>query len=307
MSTTLLDVQRRMAAAVMEPLTSADTMRPRRHDGVVMAQDAPEFIKPSATLSSLERLEIYNRQYWFRLFDSFEDDFPGLKAVLGQKRFERLMRAYIADCPSTSYTLRDLGVGLFDWIVEHEEFTGADHVPAQDMVRLEWAHIEAYDGASYPTLAPEYLAAITGETCLGLQPCVRLLALSYPVDEFLVRLRQDIPASSDASSNNASTTRKLHPVRRKVSVSAMPIWLAVHRQDFTVYYKRLQREEFQMLVALQSGQSLDEVFSAGFVESSISEDGRPRFIQECFSQWTTLNWLTDRTSLHRASGSGPTQ
>ncbi len=291
MSTTLLDVQKRMAAAVMEPLTHADTMRPRRHDGIVMAQEVPEFIKPSATLSSFERLEIYNRQYWFRLFDSFEDDFPGLKSVLGAKRFDRLMRAYIADCPSTSYTLRDLGARLFDWIVEHEEFTGADHVLAQDMVRLEWAHIEAYDGASYPTLNPEYLASITGETCLGLQPCVRLLALSYPVDEFLVRLRQDVPARSDASSNNASATRKLHPVRRKISVSAMPIWLAVHRQDFTVYYKHLQREEFQMLIALQSGQSLDEVFSAGFVKSSMSEDGRPRFIQECFSQWTTLSWL----------------
>jgi hypothetical protein len=304
MSTTLLDVQRRMAAAVMEPLTAADTLRPRRLDGVVMTQEAPEFIKPSATLSSLERLEIYNRQYWFRLFDSFEDDFPGLKAVLGQKRFERLTRAYIADCPSTSYTLRDLGARLFDWIVEHEGFTGADHVLAQDMVRFEWARIEAYDGASYPTLAPEYLASITGETCLGLQPCVRLLALSYPVDEFLVRLRQDVHASSDASSNNASATRKLHPVRRKIIISAMPIWLAVHRQDFTVYYKRLQREEFQMLIALQSGQSLDEVFSAEFLKSSVSEDDRPRFIQECFSQWTTLSWLFAPNSSHVSNDLG---
>ncbi len=304
MSTMLLDVQRRMAAAVMEPLAPRDTMHPRRHDGVVMVQEAAEFIKPSATLSSFERLEIYNRQYWFRLFDSFEDDFPGLKSVLGRKRFDRLMRAYIEDCPSTSYTLRDLGAGIFDWIVEHEEFTGADHVLAQDMVRLEWAHIEAYDGASYPTLTPECLASITGETCLGLQPCVRLLALSYPVDELLVRLRHDHSTRSEASSNNASATRKLHPVRRKVSVSAMPIWLAVHRQDFTVYYKRLQRDEFQMLVALQSGQSLDEVFSAGSVESFMSEDCRPRFVQECFSQWTTLSWLYAPDSSHVSNDLG---
>jgi len=298
MSTTLLDIQRRMAAAVMEPLSPRDTMRTRRRDGVVMAQEAPEFIRPSATLSSFERLEIYNRQYWFRLFDSLEDDFPGLKAVLGKKCFDRLMRAYIAGCPSTSYTLRDLGMKLLGWIIEHEEFAGVDHVLAQDMVRLEWAHIEAYDGASHPTPSPEFLGSIMGETCLGLQPCVRLLALSYPVDEFLVRLRQDDPARSEASSNSASATRKLRPVRRKVFVSAMPIWLAVHRQNFTVYYKRLQREEFQMLVALQSDQSLDEVFSAGFVESSMSEDIRPGFIQECFRQWTTLSWLYEPASFH---------
>ncbi len=124
------------------------------------------------------------------------------------------------------------------------------------------------------------------------------------MDEFLVRLRQDVPARSDASSNNASATRKLHPVRRKISVSAMPIWLAVHRQEFTVYYKRLQREEFQMLVALQLDQSLDEVFSAGFVKSSMSEDDRPRFIQECFSQWTTLSWLYASDSSHVSNDLG---
>src|SRR5260370_14613519 len=95
------------------------------------------FRSPSATLSSVERLEIYNRQYWFRLFDSFEEDFPGLKAVLGEKRFERLMRAYITDRPSTSYTLRDLGARLPDWLIKNEAFTGSDSVLAQDVVRLE--------------------------------------------------------------------------------------------------------------------------------------------------------------------------
>lgn len=105
----LLELQRRMAAAVMEPLTHRESMRKRHRDGLVMANEAPQFIKPSQTLTSFERLEIYNRQYWFRLYDSFEEDFPGLKAVLGRKRFKRVMRAYIADRPSCSYTLRDLG------------------------------------------------------------------------------------------------------------------------------------------------------------------------------------------------------
>jgi hypothetical protein len=65
----------------------------------------------------------------------------------------------------------------------------------------------------------------------------------------------------------------------------------LHRQDFTVYYKRLQREISQMLVALQSGQSLNEVFSAGSVENPMSKQVRPHFIQQCFSQCTTLGWL----------------
>ncbi len=286
----LLDIQRRMAAAVMEPLTRDETMRKRRRDGINMTLEAPQFIKAGATLTSFERLEIYNRQYWFRLYDSFEDDFPGLKAVLGSRRFDRLMRAYIADRPSTSYTLRDLGSGLTDWLAQNESFTGSESVLAQDVVRLEWAHIEAYDGADYPVPDPEFMASITAETRIGLQPHVRLLALSYPADEFMVRLRRD-DGSSDISSNNASAERKVRPVRRGVQVSAEPVWLAVHRQDFTVYYKRLKLEEYQMLTALQSGMPLGEVFAAGFDGSSMNEDARPGFLQDCFQQWTTLRWL----------------
>ncbi len=66
MSTALLDLQRRMASAVMEPLSIGDIMGTSRRDGTNMIQEAAGFIKPSDALSSFERLEIYNRQYWFR-------------------------------------------------------------------------------------------------------------------------------------------------------------------------------------------------------------------------------------------------
>ena len=66
MSTALVELQRRMAAAVMEPLAHDDVMRKSRRDGTNMADEAAAFIKPSDALTSFERLEIYNRQYWFR-------------------------------------------------------------------------------------------------------------------------------------------------------------------------------------------------------------------------------------------------
>ena len=76
MSTSLLELQRRMAAAVMQPLTADDFSRKRRADGSVMADDAADFIKPSHILSSFERLEIYNRQYWFRLYGRLHRRLP---------------------------------------------------------------------------------------------------------------------------------------------------------------------------------------------------------------------------------------
>ena len=84
----LLDLQRRMASAVMQPITKTDRMARRDPQGRSNAKEAKEFIKPNSRLTSFERLEIYNRQYWFRILDSFAEDFPGLRAVVGRKRFD---------------------------------------------------------------------------------------------------------------------------------------------------------------------------------------------------------------------------
>src|SRR5580693_7235917 len=125
-----------MAAALMRPLVAGDRVDPK----------APvDYIKPNDRLTSLERLEIYSRSYWYRLLDSLWEDFPGLRAVLGQRAFHRLSRAYLADCPSQSFTMRDLGSRLEGWLRRNPRYAGSRQALALDMVRLEWAHIEAFD------------------------------------------------------------------------------------------------------------------------------------------------------------------
>src|SRR2546423_871230 len=91
---TLLELQRRMAADVMQSLTTSDHIAPKTGAG---------YVKPNDRLSSRERLEIYNRQYWFRVIDSMYEDFAGLCAVLGQRAFDRLVRAYVAERPSETF------------------------------------------------------------------------------------------------------------------------------------------------------------------------------------------------------------
>lgn len=290
MSGVLVELQKRMAAAVMEPLTRNETTRRIRRDGVAMEREAAAFIKPNDSLSSLERLEIYNRQYWFRLYSSFEDDFPGLQAVLGRRQFERVMRAYLDECPSISFTLRDLGSRLHAWLTNHKEFTAPKSRLAEDIAGLEWAHIEAYDAATTPPPTPEFFANVTEATVFQLQPSVRLLDLSYPVDDLMIAVRQDA-GSNDTSTNNATATRKVSTLRRVANLPPDRIWLAVHRQEFTVYYKRLTPEEFRMLTAIQAGNALGVAFEAAFANSTMDEADRPAFLQECFHQWAILGWL----------------
>ena len=64
----LKQIQGRMAAALMLPLTRS--ARPRiGRSRQSMAEEAAAFIKPNSRLTSLERLDIYSRSYWFRLVD----------------------------------------------------------------------------------------------------------------------------------------------------------------------------------------------------------------------------------------------
>src|ERR1700688_2058364 len=158
----LLNLQRRMARAVMTPLTPSERMRRVAPDGRPMRAVASEFIKPNDRLTSFERLEIYNRQYWFRLLSSMIEDFPGLRAVLGDRRFDAMCKAYLVDCPSRSFTLRNLGAQLESWLRKHPRWAGPKDALAVDIARLEWADIEAFDGAGEPVRRPENLGSDAG-------------------------------------------------------------------------------------------------------------------------------------------------
>lgn len=286
----LLELQRRVAAAIMHPLTRSETMPRKRRDGASNKAEADAIIKPNDRLSSFDRLEIYNRQYWFRLYSSFEEDFPGLKAIVGGKKFDTLMRRYLTDCPSKSFSLRNLGSQLEAWLVAHPEYLEPRRDLAMDMVRLEWAHIETFDSAEAPLLDPDDLASIDENSRLHLQPHLRILELRYPVEDLLIELRSE-NGSSDASSNNASISRKTKRVRRVAMLEPEQIYLALHRHQNSVYYKRLHAEDYRLLEALLAGQPIGAAIDAAFESSAIAEDDRGAFLQQAFASWAALGWF----------------
>lgn len=286
----LAQLQRRMAAAVMQPLTLSEQMKRRDPEGRSNAREAEEFIKPNDRLTSFERLEIYNRQYWFRLFSSFQEDFPGVEAIVGRKRFQMLMRAYLEACPSTSFSLRNLGSRLVAWLDENQSFAAPHFEAAREMAALEWAHIEAFDGLALPRLTPEMLLGVGETSHIALQPHLGLIRAHYAVDDALLAVRSET-GSSNSSSNNASTgyiARKLRTLR---SLPREDIFLAVHRHEDSVYYKRLSREDFQILLALREEKTLGEAIDVGFENSGIPEEQRPEYLQLAFGHWMELGWF----------------
>jgi Putative DNA-binding domain len=287
---TLLELQRRMAEAVMLPLTRTDSMQRKTPKGRSMKAEAAAFIKPNDRLTSFERLEIYNRQYWFRIISAFAEDFPGLAAAVGPVPFDKLTRAYLADCPSQSFTLRNLGSRLESWLSDHPEHAGKKPELALDVVRLEWAYIEAFDNAAERALTLADLGQLDGDSQLSLQPHLRLLQLLHTVDDFVIDVHRR-QASQTVASNAVTGAKRSRSRRLPASLKRSDIFLGVHRYENAVYYKRLEREEYQLLRALYTDKTLGEALDRAFLSSSVPEDQRPARVQRWFANWAELGWF----------------
>ena len=286
-SMSLTELQREMAAAVMMPLTSDEAMQETGADGRAMTDVAATFIAPNSRLSAFERLEIYNRQYWFRVLHALAEDFPALRAVVGTSRFEALSVAYLTAHPSRSFSLRNLGSKLVDWLTANPEWTGRRHALAIDVARVEWAFVEAFDNAERRPLTLDQIAALDGSSTFALQPHVQLLALAYPADDITLALhqREKRQTSEAGVRHEEEAPAHLPRLRRR------PTWVVAHRVDFNVYYRRLEREEYLTLVAIRNGRTLAEALDAGFAGSRIAEGRRPRYVREWFGNWAELGWI----------------
>ena len=296
----LAQIQRKMARAVLAPLAPGYRMRRQAPGGGSMPRYAATFIKPNDRLTSFERLEIYNRQYWFRVLSCLADDFPGLRAVLGERKFDRLSEAYLAECPSRSFTLRNLGSRLPGWIERHPSFVRPHTRLALDMARLEWAEVVAFDGPRETPLQPQDLVeGFDPRMKLTIQPYITLLALQFPVDDLLLEVNKR-SEDGEAASNAVADRRKRASVRRFRALQPQPIFLAVHRHDDSVYFRRLEPEAYALLAALHEGRAISMAIAAAFRKSAIPMAERAETVREWFEIWSALGWFC-RPSARRAT------
>jgi len=274
-----------MATALLRPLTRDDNLQPRWIDGRPMEEVAAEFIKPNDRLSAFERLQLYNRMYWFRLFDAIRDDCPGLLAALGERAFGRLAQAYLEGCPSRSFTLRDLCSRLERFIRENPRLTAPRTALAVDIARFEWAQTVAFDGQAREVVSAAHLAATSPSRLrLGLQPYVTLLDLRYPVDSYLIRVKRRDALRSEASNTPGAAT--VHRAARRAAVPRQSrTFVAVHRLNDRLFYKRLEPAAFRILGALAGGRTLSAAIAAGGPAAT------PQRVRHWFKVWMALGWF----------------
>jgi hypothetical protein len=293
----LRELQRDMWEAVRQPLTSNDGMASRLTDGRVTRELAEKIIKPNDRLSSFERLEIYNRQYWFRILDSFGEDFPGLRAIVGDERFDALAHAYLAENPSRTFSLRNLGQKLEAWLRANPKWIDPRRQLGLDMVLLEWAEIEAFDGPELPPMTMDDVRRLLPEATLHLQPYIRMLELQYPVDDLLIAIRKSGDFDETAVSNTQAARKGRERQRGFGDMKKESIFLVVHRVDYSVYFKRIDQSSFLVLQALGKGLSLADAIYVAFADLKVASAAQSQLVQQWFQDWATRGWFCRPTVL----------
>jgi hypothetical protein len=166
------------------------------------------------------------------------------------------------------------------------------------MVRLEWADIEAFDGEAEP---PLHLGDLSGGSVpslrLRVQPYVQLLELHYPVDDLAIAVREE-DEIADFASNALTENRRSMKVRAVAVLEPKQIFVVVHRMDFSVYFRRIEGEEFALLSALRSGKTIERAIELAFQRSSVPEFDRAAFVRRCFQTWATLGWFCRPEEIH---------
>jgi len=159
-----------------------------------------------------------------------------------------------------------------------------------DVARLEWDYVEAFDRASLPPLSTADLAGLLPDSTLSLQPHLQLLDLRYPVDEVVLAIRKATPEIDIVS--NAAAERKTTPRVSLPRIRRSPVYLAVHRFDNSVYYRRIDREAFLLLSAVRNGDPITIVIEKAFAQSGLEAREQASKIREYFAHASELGWFT---------------
>ena len=239
----LARIQRWMQTCILDQGTCEEAITSEKAQAEIPADVAREVVRPSKTLSALERLDIYRGMYLLRMEEALAIDFPGLKRFLGDDEFMGLVARYVDVYPSRSYTLNRLGDHLLDFLGTVDDLPKVEFV--RELARLEFALTAVFDAEESAPLSEAAVRAVPQEAWENarLKPiaALRLLAFAYPVSLYIGAVDEENPFPRVA--------------RKKT-------WVVAYRRDFHVHRMDLAEPAFELLSALVAGETVGQAIVA---------------------------------------------
>lgn len=261
----LSTLQEKIASALMEP-------RPLM-ESAEMTTLGESVATGNDRLSPTEQLDIYREQFWLRHTGVMEEDFASVAHFMGHDAFHSLCADYFLALPPNDYSLRNLGAAFADFAGAAESIADRDAVV--DLIRTEWAFIEAWDSADAPPLDGAKIAT-AGEADwpnarLTLHPSVQLLRLGSAAHEYRAKVRKSEVAE----------------LRREETC------LVVYRGPEAILYIDIPKPAFVLLEKLRRGSPLGAACEETVRETGADETEFEGNVGAWFQNWTAYGWVSD--------------
>jgi uncharacterized protein (UPF0276 family) len=216
-----------------------------------------EWIREKIEFPAKKQLGVYVNAYRWRLFDVVAEDYPVLKAYLGEDRFESLINDFITAVPPQHFN-----VARYAALLPAYQHTHPSHdAVSGELCLLETAIAQLADAQETEVLTPEYLTGMTPDALMAsrLYPrkALQLFAFSYSVNHYYNAVKEET---------------------KLTAITQQPSYLAVFRHEDVVWRMDLEDQEYQLLSALFAGETVGVALSA--LDESTSAN-----ISEYFSRW----------------------
>jgi hypothetical protein len=221
----------------LQSLFQAAVLAGDEEDAAVLGAVAAQGVADKPT-----KFGVYVGAYRIRLAEYLDEDYPTLRALVGDDVFEALEEEYIAANPSRDRNARWYASRLPEFMQQHDEWR-LDR-PAIGMALFERALTDAFDAADTPALSIETLADFSPEDWPRLRfrfhPSFRLLEVAAGTLDAYIALNSDQGEEAPLAGEG---------------LEAVAVW----RSNHDPLYRGLDADEFLALNEARAGQSFGEI------------------------------------------------
>jgi uncharacterized protein (UPF0276 family) len=225
--------------------------------GETIESKPAEWIREKADFPAEKQLGVYVNAYRWRLFDIVAEDYPMLKAYLGEEKFDALINDFISAVPPQHFNVARYAALLPAYQQTHASYDAF----SGELCALETAIAQLADAEETEALTPQQLAGMTPEalmeSCLTTRKALQLFAFTHPVNDYYKSAKEEI---------------------QPPAVTQQPSFLAVFRHEDVVWRMDLEEQEYQLLSALLAGETVG-------VALSMLDESASANISEYFSRW----------------------
>ena len=272
----LFSLQKWFGSIISRPISSNSEMMPLSPSGRPLSQESEEHIRPNRKLTSQQRIEIYNQQYWWRLLSILHENFPTMTRLFGYADFNlSIGMPFLTKYPSRDWSLARLGDQLPLWVKQCYQAQDKELILAA--AEVDWSYQELFfaqpplDIVASPQLISKKLM---------LQPHLKIF--KFPFDIFSLRaalLKEEVDLWLE---------KDFPPLKRD-----RHYFFALYRtNNYQIQYREIEEGQWEILHLLSLGKTIEEACDQLEMEGGDKAQHAQRGLGGWIQNWLNEKWIT---------------